>query len=187
MDEKVKKEPGTLSLVLVLIIICVATSLLLGLVYSITKEPIAESRARKTAEAKQAVFPAEEYVAEEYTGADEAIVGMERAISGGAQTGWIVQVTASGFAGAIDTVVGIDMDGLVRGISIINMSETSGLGSNADNDSFKNQFIGLGGQFALNKDGGSIQALTGATVTSRAVTQAVNSALAAVAAVQPLE
>ena len=187
MDEKAKKQPGMLRLALVLVIICVATSLLLGLVYSITENPIAENRMRKTAEAKQAVLPAEEYIAQAYTGTDISIVGMERAINGGAQIGWIVQVTASGFGGAIDMVVGIDTDGLVRGISIINMSETSGLGSNADNDSFKNQFFGLGGQFSVNKDGGSIQALTGATVTSRAVTDAVNSALRAAEEAQPLK
>ena len=91
------------------IIICVATSLLLGLVYSITKEPIAESRAQD-GRSQAGCFPAEEYVAEEYTGADEAIVGMERAISGGAQ-----QVDCAGnrfrFRWAIDMAVGIDMDG----------------------------------------------------------------------------
>lgn len=187
MDEKIKKEPGMFRLVLVLFIICVITSLLLGLVYSITEDPIAENKARKTAEAKQVVLPAEEYIPEEYTGTDKSIVGIERAILGGYQAGWVVQVTASGFGGAIDMVVGIDMDGLVRGIDIVKMSETSGLGANADNDSFKSQFIGLGGKFAVSKDGGSIQALTGATVTSRAVTNAVNSALAAVDEIRPVQ
>ena len=62
------------------------------------------------------------------------------------------------------------------------MSETSGLGSNAKKDWFREQFVGGSGTLRVNKDGGDIQALTGATITSRAVTNGVNAALAAVAA-----
>lgn len=174
-------------LILVLVIISVVTSLLLGFVYSITEKPIAESKALKTIEAKQSVFPSDEYISEEYTGTDKAVSAIERAMSGGVQTGWVVQVTTSGFGGDIDMVVGIDMDGLVRGISIVKMSETSGLGANANKDSFKDQYIGQGGPFSVSKDGGTIQALTGATVTSRAVTKGVNSALEAARAFGPAQ
>jgi electron transport complex protein RnfG len=86
----------------------------------------------------------------------------------------------NGFGGAIDMVVGIDNNGAVTGISIIKMSETSGLGTNAAKPSFKDQYIGGTGNFAVNKDGGEIDALTGATITSRAVTRGVNSAVEAV-------
>jgi len=61
------------------------------------------------------------------------------------------------------------------------MSETSGLGANAAKESFRSQFAGKSGSVAVTKDGGDIDALTGATITSRAVASGVNSALAAVA------
>ena len=89
----------------------------------------------------------------------------------------MVEVTPSGFGGTIDMVVGVDMTGAVTGVSIISMSETSGLGANASKDSFRSQFVGKSGTLAVSKDGGEIDALTGATITSRAVTSGVNTAL----------
>jgi len=65
-------------------------------------------------------------------------------------------------------------------VAIVDMSETSGLGANASKESFRSQYIGLKEEAAVTKDGGEIEALTGATVTSRAVTRGVNAALAAV-------
>lgn len=74
-------------------------------------------------------------------------------------------------------VVGVGTDGTVTGVSIISMSETSGLGANASKESFRGQFVGKSGELAVSKDGGEIDALTGATITSRAVTSGVNTAL----------
>ena len=83
------------------------------------------------------------------------------------------------------------MDGActVTGIQIVTHSETASLGANAAADnvagrSFREQFLGAGDQLAVTKDGGSIDALTGATMTSRAVTQGVNAALACAAALE---
>ena len=70
-----------------------------------------------------------------------------------------------------------DVPATVQGV----YSETSGLGSNASKPAFKDQFIGKSGTLAVSKDGGEIEALTGATITSRGVTESVNSALAAAA------
>ena len=75
--------------------------------------------------------------------------------------------------------VGVDKSGAVTGVSIVSMSETSGLGANARRESFRSQFSGKSGSVALKKQGGEIDALTGATVTSTAVTRGVNAALAA--------
>ena len=71
-------------------------------------------------------------------------------------------------------------DNAVTGVSIVDHAETSGLGANCVKESFRNQFIGATGGLAVNKDGGTIDALTGATITSRAVTRAVNNAVACV-------
>jgi len=77
-------------------------------------------------------------------------------------------------------MVGIDTSGKVTGVSILSISETAGLGMNAKNESFINQYIGKSGTIGVSKNGASdteIQALTGATITSKAVTSAVNTAL----------
>jgi electron transport complex protein RnfG len=85
--------------------------------------------------------------------------------------------------------VGVDGAGQVTGVQIISHTETSGLGANAAansaaGQSFRDQFLGATGQLAVTQDGGTIDALTGATMTSRAVTQGVNAALACAAALE---
>ena len=113
----------------------------------------------------------------EYNGEDPLV----KSIYAGTEGGWVVEVIPSGFGGELDMVVGISPEGVVTGVSIISMSETSGLGANAMKESFRSQYAGKSGVLAVSKDGGQIDALTGATITSRAVTNGVNAALSAVA------
>ena len=82
--------------------------------------------------------------------------------------------------GNIDSMVGVKTDGTVAGMDFLSISETAGLGMNADSDDFKSQFVGKSGVIGVNKNTSTdteIQALTGATITSKAVTNAVNIAL----------
>ena len=100
--------------------------------------------------------------------------------------GCAVQVTPAGFNGAVTMMVGVDNDGKVTGISIISHTETAGLGATAAADTdagraFRDQFIGMSGTVSVAKDGGEVDALTGATITSRAVCKGVNAALACAA------
>ena len=99
-----------------------------------------------------------------------------------ASTGYAVEVAVPGFNGQIRMMVGINVQGQVLGISIISHMETAGLGAvaganNAKGQAFRDQFIGLSGTLAVNKDGGQVDAISGATITSRAVTEGVNAAL----------
>lgn len=174
--ETKKAAPSMGRLILVLFAICAICSLLLGLVNMITVEPIAKSTQAKTDAAMEAVLPADSYEEIDYTGDDSIVTAVYKA----GDAGWVVQVAPSGFGGTISMVVGISSDGTVSGVSIISMSETSGLGANATKDTFRSQFVGKSGTLAVTKDGGEINALTGATITSRAVTKGVNSALEAV-------
>ena len=160
-----------------LLLIAAVVAGLLGLVNHITADKIASINADKTAQSMRQVLPADSYTEIEYTGGDTVIAKLYEA----AGSGYVVEVTPSGFGGTIDMVVGVGTDGTVTGVSIVSMSETSGLGANASRDSFRSQFVGKTGGLAVNKDGGEIDALTGATITSRAVTSGVNAALAAVA------
>ena len=96
--------------------------------------------------------------------------------------GYVVDVAPAGFGGAISMMVGILPDGTVKGISIVSHTETAGLGSvaaakTAAGEAFRNQFVGLSGNVAVDKDGGTIDSITSATITSRAVAAGVNAAL----------
>jgi electron transport complex protein RnfG len=190
MTEASKNPNGMPRLVLTLFAITAVTSLLLGIVNYITEDIIRKRQEEKEAAAMEVVLPRptdEEigysFTKLEYTGSDaivEKVYRAEDVLSSLNALYYVVLVSPSGFGGEINMAVGIDQDNKVTGVTIISMSETSGLGSNASSPDFLSQFVGGTGKFAVSKDGGEIDALTGATVTSRAVTRGVNSALEAV-------
>ena len=161
-----------LKLTITLLLISAVVSGLLGLTNYITADKIAEITAQKTAASMREVLPAEVYSEIAYTGAEANVAAVHQA----GENAYVIEVTPSGFGGTIDMVVGVE-NGTVTGVSIIDMSETSGLGDNASKADFRDQFVGGTGELAVNKDGGTIDALTGATITSRAVTSGVNTAL----------
>ena len=112
-------------------------------------------------------------------GGDSQVTGVYKA----GDAGYVVEVSVSGSQGMISMVVGVDTAGTVTGVSIVDMSETPGLGDKASEPEFRSQFVGTTGDAAVDKDGGTIAALTGATVTSRAVANGVNAAVAAAATI----
>lgn len=178
---EVKQEPGMGQLAAILFGIAAVCALLLGLVNLITVGPIEQAKQAKTEKAMREVLAAEAYEQVDYTIPEGSIV---QKIYKAGDAGYVVEVLPSGFGGAIDMMVGINSDGTVSGVSFIKMSETSGLGMNAQKDTFKDQFAdpaNQAGTFGVTKDGGQIDALTGATITSRAVCTGVNEALEAVA------
>ena len=170
-----KKEPGMAQLVIVLFAISAITALLLGLVNMITAPQIAINNQKKTDDAMAAVLPADSYTQVEYTGGNALVTAVYQA----GDAGYVVQVAPSGFGGNLDIMVGVGTDGTCTGVSIISHSETSGLGANATKPAFRDQFVGKSGTVAVEKDGGDIVALTGATITSRAVSEGVTAALEA--------
>ena len=96
--------------------------------------------------------------------------------------GYVVVNSEKGYGGDISVMTGVDADGKVTGVNILSHGETAGLGANATNESFRDQFKGLVNGITVSKDKAgenSIDALTGATITSRAVVRAVNAAIEA--------
>jgi len=85
---------------------------------------------------------------------------------------------ATGFGGTIELIVGCTDEGVLTGYRNLKSSETPGLGSHLASDSFAGQFVGIGdtGDFRIVKDGGKIRPITSATITSRAVCEAVKDA-----------
>lgn len=167
-------------LALTLLIITSLVALLLSGVNMITKDRIAAAKAEKTARAISAVLESGE-TAQEVTFDASANPLVTKVYAN--EFGYAVQVAPAGFGGNIDMMVGVDKTGAVTGISIISHTETAGLGAmaadkTAKGEAFREQFAGLSGELAV---GDQIDAISGATITSKAVTQGVNAALALVA------
>ena len=172
-----KKDPSTPTLVVVLFSICLVTALLLGLTNEVTAPFIAANDEKTVQEARASVLPADEYtnVTDQYAGGDATVDTVYQA----GDAGYVVQVSpATSFAGGLTIMVGVDSSYACTGISVVATAETSGLGSNASRPSFADQFIGQTGVVQVTKDGGTINAITGATITSRGVCEAVTSAIA---------
>lgn len=170
-----------LRLALTLLIITGVMAVALAGVNAITEGKIAAATAEKTQKAIAAVLP-DGAQGKEIPFTDET--GLVSTVYQ-ADAGYAVQVTPSGFDGEITMMVGVDSEGKVLGISIISHTETAGLGAvaaanNAKGEAFRSQFQGLGGNLAVNKDGGEVDALTGATITSRAIVEGVDAAVACV-------
>ena len=162
-----------------LLITSVVAALLAG-VNSITAPKIAELSAQKTQEAIEAVLPGG---VEEVASTDDT--GLVTTVYQG-EAGYAVKVAPVGFDSAITMMVGVDTEGNVLGISVIDQSETAGLGavcaaSTSAGEAFRGQFVGMSGEVTVSKDGGQVDAITGATITSRAVCKGVSAALACVA------
>lgn len=178
-----KKEPGFATLVIVLAAICIVMAFLLGLVNMVTEPAIQDNDQKKINEAMAAVLPVYtdgEYTEVEYAAEGTIVTGIYQA----GDMGYVVQVQpTSGFSGAIDMMVGIDASGAVQGVSIIKHAETPGLGAKATDPEWQAQFIGTTEALTVMKDGGTIQSITGSTITSRAVCEGVNAARTAVEAV----
>lgn len=176
-DVNVKaKEPGMVTLVAVLFAISAGVALLLGVINMVTAPVIAANEQVKNETAMAAVLPADSYDELTYTGADTTINAIYQAGS----EGYVVQVSPAGsFSGTLTIMVGVDNAGTVTGVEVVTHAETSGLGANATKADFRDQFVGESGTVSVTKDGGTIEALTGATITSRAVSNGVNSAMAA--------
>ena len=98
----------------------------------------------------------------------------------GNPVGVVVTVAPAGYGGPVTTMVGIGRDGEVKAVRVLKQTETPGLGAKVTKDTFLQAFDGAktGESLAVNKDGGRIAAVAGATISSRAVAKAVNIALA---------
>lgn len=168
-----------LRLTLTLLLITAVVAGLLAFVNELTAGRIDELTRQKAEQAMREVLPAQDY-----TPLDAALPqGVTEAYRAG-DAGYVVRVAPNGFGGAIDLMVGVKADGTVNGVAVIAHSETASLGANCTREEFRAQYAGGEGPFAVGQDGGTIEALTGATVTSRAVTDGVNAALDFVREVQ---
>lgn len=183
---------NTISLMLITLI----AGLLLGVVYEITKEPIAAEQQRAKEEAYKAVFAD----ADSFEDVKLDVAKVEKDLSdngydatideamkvfdkSGNVTGYVLTVTDhEGYGGDIQFAMGVKSDGTMNGISFLSIAETAGLGMKAAEEDFMNQFAGKKvDSFQYTKNGatvdGEIDAISGATITTNAVVNGVNAGL----------
>jgi electron transport complex protein RnfG len=177
-------------LVIVLTLVTALAGLILSLVESATREPIAKQRREEMLRALKAVLPPVDNAPD--TDVVQLVVGRDRkgreqqgtfyrGRRGGQLTGVAFQVTApDGYSGSIDIMVGIDPRGMVTGVAILKHAETPGLGDKIARPGFTGLFIGKGldnADWRVRKDGGNFDQLTGATISPRAVVGAIRRGL----------
>lgn len=185
----------------ILFAITIIAGLVLGFVYELTKEPIRQQQEKAIQEACQAVFAdalkfseLEGTISPELTEqlkAEGVVVGTIYAAQDAneSQIGYVVQtISSEGYGGSITLYTGVALDGTVNGVSILEISETPGLGMRAEEvlvPQFSGKKVDL---FTYTKNGSQtdyeIDAISGATITTNAVTNAVNGALRAAAEIR---
>ena len=201
--EKVDMDPKyIIELTVKLFVTCLVVAGLLGGVNAITEDRIAAINWENTQEAMTAVAADPENTTFNETPLEntQAMIDAADAAGGtlgaiyeaqvnGETAGYAVTVSASGSQGTIEMMVGVDTEGAVTGVSVVSHSETSGIGTKvigneptASGVGVLDQFVGRSAADGTLSVGSNVDAITGATVTTRGITTGVNAALAAIGA-----
>ena len=170
-----KIESSLKNMVISLFVIALFSGLSLGFVQQITKEPIAQSHLQKQIDAISAVVPAfnnNPLETCEKVAVDDDSLAVYTAQNGDEIVGYaILSSTNSGFGGNVQVMVGFNPDGTIYNTSVVTHQETPGLGDQMTTEKFRSQFIGFDcntKKAIVKKDGGDVDALTAATISSRA-------------------
>ncbi|MCL2084379.1 MAG: RnfABCDGE type electron transport complex subunit G [Oscillospiraceae bacterium] len=178
-----RNMPPSAKMALSLFVITSVSAALLAATHILTERPISEHRQAAVERALAEVLPGragyalidgaelpgsarELYAAYSYDGGED----------------YAVNVAPNGYGGEIEMMVGVDAGGSVTGVSIVSMTETAGLGTKAGSPEFLGRFTGKRAGVSIGRGDNDIDAIAGATISSRAVTTGVSDALAAVAA-----
>ena len=180
--------------ILVLFFVALISVAILAVLNQVTMEPIAAAEAQAKQEAYMAVYPADEFkeaAVGDYTSpepeANVTVNAVLEAYKDGAQVGYVIDATSpNGYGGDVQIAIGITNEGEITDFTVISAaSETPGLGAKSTEDEFQDQFAGLSAlqpvefsKTGANRDNNEYDAISGATITSTAVKQAVNEAIA---------
>ena len=180
-----KKESTLINMLVALFVITAVSGGVLGLVYGFTKDAIAEVDQKKNEAAIQAVLPLEgdityqsDTLVYNYEGVETLFPCNLAFDANGNFKGAAIKTSEGGFGGKIDMMVGFLADGTIKGTSVLSHTETPGLGANMTGK-FKDQFVDKNPanfKLTVKKDGGDVDAITAATITSRAFSKAVDKA-----------
>ncbi len=177
-----KREFSDFRTFLTLTLVCVCAAAILGIAYDLTKKPIATARAREKEDALKVVFPPETANIESRT---VSIKGKNIEIDiardkTGKIIGYALPTRAMGYGGYINFLLGVDPDGSIITYRVMSHNETPGLGENITSKEFTRQFRGKNlknFKFKVKQEGGDVQAITAATISSRAAAKALKEGL----------
>ena len=167
--------------VVVLLSICIVIPLALSVTNAVTKDRIIQLEKQKAQETMKSLIDADKF--EELVFAGETNIKYNKAVKDGNAVGYVFETTTKGYGGAVSVMTAVNTDGTVKSVAILDVSnETPGLGQNAQKENFYSQYEGKKIDIILVKNSADsknneVDALTGATITSKAVTEAVNLAL----------
>ncbi len=174
---------NNLRLGMILLLIAALAGLSLGAVHSITAEPIKEANASAKQNAMIEILPKVDEFKDHQIELNDKILEVNAGYKDGEIIGYAIKVSPKGYNGAVEIMVGIYTDGTIGGIKILSHSETPGLGANAPKPKFSGQFANKSTSEELEVVKGTasaenqVEAITGATITSRAVVNGVNDAV----------
>lgn len=177
------KKESSLKLGILLLVITAFAGLILGCAYTVTKDPIAAQAEKTNKEAMQELLSNSDTFKNKDVKLTDNILEVNEAFKNGETVGYTMKLNTKGYGGNIELMVGISTDGKVQGIKILSLSETPGLGANSQKPTFYGQYKGksiekdLQVTKASSPKDNEIQAITGATITSKAVTRGVNEAV----------
>lgn len=179
----------TIKLGLILLIFTALAAGILALLNQSTKDIIAEAKIKDSNEARQEVLPEgkefKELDKNEFktlTKDSPAVEEIYTGLDGEEVIGYTIKTALSGYSGPVVVMTGINTEGIVSGMKVVSNTETPGLGANSSTPEFQDQFKDQSAEkdIELVKTSpaeGQVQALTGATITSKAVTDSVNEAI----------
>lgn len=164
-----------------LVIVTAVAALSLGFVFEVTKAPIEKARIDKQIRAIAAVAGVGENdpLLDAYQGAEGLDVFPVKK-EGKVVSKAIKSYSDQGYSGRIELIIGIGARGEILGIQVLEHKETPGLGSKIRDENFKQQYVGQSAEsidFRVKKDGGDIDAISGATISTRAFSEAIELAL----------
>ncbi len=177
-----KNKESTFNLAWRLTLICALSALLLGGAYQLTFGEIAARDQEVLKQSQQIVLPqAQEFQELSKPSGYPEVQSLFRGVNQSETVGYVVNISTKGYNSGLNVAVGIHADGSVSNVYITSMQETPGLGSKASEPVFLGQFAGKVGELKVVKNPPSldseIQAISGATLSSKGVTHAVNLAL----------
>jgi electron transport complex protein RnfG len=180
-----KKESTFVNMVVTLLVVTLVASTSLAFVFEITKEPIAKAQLAKKIEAIRQVLPefdnnpVEEMQSVTLPGETELMEVYPSELNGQVTGMAVKSYSKKGFSGIIWVMVGFNSEGKIHDVTVLEHKETPGLGSKMNDEKFRIQFREkdpAGFNLAVKKDGGEVDAITAATISSRAFSDAVERA-----------
>ena len=175
-----KKESTLTNMLIALMVITIVSGGVLGFIYGLTKPAIDKVEENKNIKAINEVLKTDVAIAStESVVIEDLTYNLAYDAEGNFIGAAVKTYSKNGFGGKIELMVGMLADGVINKVSVLSQAETPGLGANMVNEKWKSQFDGKDPKnfiLKVKKDGGDVDAITAATISSRAVSEAVKKA-----------